>query len=254
MRASPPYANWNCSYAPLTSLRALDERAQACDQRVMTETVLLRSTHDGFEFRALSARPAAEPLGGVIVIQEIFGLTDHIAEMTQVFADAGYASLAPGLFERIEPGFRAGLDGPGIEKGRSAVMASPWPQVMADVQVAIDALPRPRYVTGFCYGGAVAWMAAAHSGGLKAASCFYGRLIADLLENAPKAPVMLHYGARDPTISAENVERVRLAAPTSPLYLYDAGHGFCRAGSHDFDRSSRDLAISRTIDWFARWR
>jgi carboxymethylenebutenolidase len=47
---------------------------------------------------------------------------------------------------------------------------------------------------------------------------------------------------------------VRLASPTSPLYLYDAGHGFCREGSADFDAASRDLAMNRTLDWFARWR
>jgi carboxymethylenebutenolidase len=220
----------------------------------MTQTTMLTSALDGFHLPAISASPSGEPIGGVVVIQEIFGLTDHIGDMCRVFADAGYATLAPGLFERIEPGFHASLDGPGIEKGRKAVMASPWPQVVSDVQAAIDALPKPCYVTGFCYGGAVAWMAAAHCTDVKAASCFYGRLIADLLDNSPQAPVMLHHGARDASIPPENIERVRLAAPTSPLYLYDAGHGFCRAGSHDFDSAARDLAISRTIDWFARWR
>jgi carboxymethylenebutenolidase len=220
----------------------------------MTETITLTSALDGFQLPALSARPPTEPIGGVVVIQEIFGLTEHIGECCAVFAGAGYATLAPGLFDRIERNFQATLDGAGIEKGRNAVMASAWPQVVADVQAAIDALPKPCYVTGFCYGGAVAWMAAARCAGLNAASCFYGRLIADLLDNKPKVPVMLHYGARDPSIPVENVERVRLAAPTSPLYLYDAGHGFCREGSHDFDSASRDLAISRTLDWFARWR
>ncbi len=220
----------------------------------MTETITLTSGHDGFSLSALSARPAKEPIGGVVVIQEIFGLTDHVAEMTRVFADAGYVTIAPGIFERIERGFHADLDAAGIDKGRNAVTASPWPQVVADVQAAIDALPKPCYVTGFCYGGAVAWMAAARCAGLSAASCFYGRLIADILDASPRTPVMLHYGARDASIPVENVERVRLAAPNSPLYLYDAGHGFCRAGSQDFDQASRDLAISRTLDWFARWR
>lgn len=230
-------------------------RTNACVRlNHMAQSITLTSAHDGFELAALSARPPSEPIGGVVVIQEIFGLTEHVHEMCAVFADAGYAVLAPGLFERVERNFQATLDGAGIDKGRSAVMASSWPQVVADVQAAIDAAPKPCYVTGFCYGGAVAWMAAARCTGLKAAACFYGRLIADLLDNKPKVPVMLHYGARDASIPVENIERVRLAAPTSPLYLYDAGHGFCRAGSHDFDSASRDLSISRTIDWFARWR
>ena len=220
----------------------------------MAQTITLTSAHDGFALPALSARPVSEPIGGVVVVQEIFGLTGHIRESCAVFADAGYAALAPGLFDRIERNFHAEIDSAGIEKGRNAVMATPWPQVMADIQTAIDALPKPCYITGFCYGGAVAWMAAARCADLSAASCFYGRLIADLLDNQPKVPVMLHYGARDQGIPPENVERVRVAAPTSPLYLYDAGHGFCRTGSHDFDAASRDLAIPRTVDWFARWR
>ncbi len=220
----------------------------------MPEKTTLTSKLDGFTLSALSARPKGDPIGGVVVIQEIFGLTDHIGEMCEVFAGAGYHAIAPGVFDRVEKDFHAEHDQDGIQKGIKAVMSSPWPQVMSDVQAAIDALPQPVYITGFCYGGAVAWMGASQARGLKAASCFYGRLIADLLDNKPKAPVMLHYGASDPSIPMENVERVRLSAPDSPLYLYDAGHGFCRTGSHDFNAAARELAVTRTIDWFARWR
>src|SRR5690606_18536367 len=110
---------------------------------------------------------------------------------------------------RIEPGFLAPHDADGVKKGAAAVRASPWPQVVSDIQAAIDALPQPVYVTGFCYGGSAAWVAAAECQGLKAAACFYGRLIADLLDRTPRVPVMLHYGARDPGIPQDNVERVR---------------------------------------------
>jgi carboxymethylenebutenolidase len=220
----------------------------------MNERIALVSAIDGFALPALSARPSGDPIGGVVVIQEIFGLTPHIAEMCAVFAEAGYAALAPGLFERVEAEFAADMSPEGVQKGLAAVKASSWEQVASDVKAAIDALPQPVYVAGFCYGGAVSWLAAARCGGVKAASCFYGRLIADLLDETPKAPVMLHYGARDAGIPMENVERVRAAAPESPLYLYDAGHGFCRAGSHDYDAAARELAVARTLDWFARWR
>lgn len=220
----------------------------------MPERITLASACDGFLITALSSRPAGAPIGGVVVAQEIFGLTDHIADMCDAFAAAGYHAIAPGLFDRIERDFQAAHDGPGIQKGLAAVAASPWLQVLGDIQAAIGGLPQPCYATGFCYGGAATWMAAARVAGLKAASCFYGRLIADLLDNKPAVPIMLHYGARDPSIPPANVERVRLAAPDSPLYLYDAGHGFCRAGSHDFNAAARDLAMSRTLSWFARWR
>ncbi|MFN3465077.1 MAG: dienelactone hydrolase family protein [Terricaulis sp.] len=217
-------------------------------------TITLTSNLDKFELSALSITPNANPIGGVVVIQEIFGLTDHIEDMCRVFADAGYHAIAPGLFDRIERGFHAGHDQEGIQKGIGAVMKSPWPQVVSDIQAAIDALPQPVYVTGFCYGGAATWMAAAECTGLKAAACFYGRLIANILDHKPKIPTMLHYGARDASIPPENVESVRLAAPDSPLYLYDAGHGFCRAGSSDYDAAARELALDRTLNWFARWR
>lgn len=220
----------------------------------MIERITLTSAADGFAFNAVSATPKGAPIGAVVVAQEIFGLTDHIVDMCQVFADAGYAAIAPSLFDRVEPNFAATHDAAGIQKGIAGVMASSWPTVISDMQACIDALPQPAYVTGFCYGGAVAWAAAAECTGVNAASCFYGRLIADLLHLTPKAPVMLHYGARDAGIPPENYEKVRLAAPDSPLYLYDAGHGFCRAGSSDFDAPSRALATARTLDWFARWR
>lgn len=220
----------------------------------MISKTALTSPIDRFSIGALSAAPASTPVGGVVVIQEIFGLTDHIADMCGVFAEAGYAVLAPGLFDRIESGFLADMSPEGMQKGIAAVKATRWDQVASDVQAALDALPEPVYVTGFCWGGAVSWLAAARCAGVNAASCFYGRLITDLLEEKPNAPVMLHYGARDASIPMESVERVRAAAPDSPLYLYDAGHGFCRAGSHDYDAAARDLAVSRTLDWFARWR
>jgi carboxymethylenebutenolidase len=213
----------------------------------------LISPHDGARFSAHRADPSTKPIGGVVVLQEIFGVTDHIKDMCARFAADGYAAIAPSLFDRVEPGFQAGHDPDGVKKGIGGVMASPWRQVVADVQACIDALPQPVYVTGFCYGGAATWMAAAKCKGLNVASCFYGRLILDLLEAKPAIPTMLHYGARDASILQENYEAVRLAASDASLYLYDAGHGFCRKGSSDFDGVARDLALARTVDWFARW-
>lgn len=217
--------------------------------------IKLASNHDGFTLTAHRVDPMTNPIGGVVVLQEIFGITDHIIDMCARFADAGYVAIAPSLFDRIEVNFHADHDPDGVRKGIAAVMGSSWPQVTNDIQAAIDALPQPVYGTGFCYGGAAAWAAASHCVGLKAASCFYGRLIADLLiSHKPAIPVMLHYGAHDASIPSHNIEKVRLAAPDAPLYLYDAGHGFCRTGSADFHAPSRDLAIARTLDWFARWR
>lgn len=210
----------------------------------------LRSSHDGFAVGAHRVDARAARRGGVVVIQEIFGVSDHIRERCDVFAAAGFDAIAPSLFDRIERGFAAPLDAAGLQKGRAAVEASPWAQVAADVQAAIDALAPPVFVTGFCWGGAVTWLAAARCRGLTAASAFYGRLINQLLDDAPRVPIILHYGRRDPSISPAAVDEVRARYPEIPIHLYDAGHGFCRAGSADHDAASCALATERTLALF----
>ena len=211
----------------------------------------LRSTHDGFTLGAHHVAAHGPRRGGVVVIQEIFGVTDHVRERCDAFAAAGYEAIAPSIFDRVERGFLAPLDGDGLARGRAAVEASPWPQVAGDVQAAIDALAPPVFVTGFCYGGAVTWLAAARCTGLAAASAFYGRLINQLLDDAPKVPIVLHYGAKDPSIPPAAVDEVRARYPEIPVHLYDAGHGFCRQGSADYHAESCALATERTLAFFA---
>ncbi len=214
-------------------------------------TTTLTSAHDGFTLTAHRVEAIGPRRGGVVVIQEIFGVSDHVRERCATFAAAGYDAIAPSLFDRIEPGFAAGLDAAGFAKGKDAVATSPWPQVMADVQAAIDALAAPVFITGFCYGGAVAWLAAARCTGLAAASGFYGRLINTLLGEAPRVPTILHYGSRDAAIPMTAVDEVRARFPEIGVHLYDAGHGFCRAGSPDYDAAACALATQRTLAHFA---
>lgn len=220
----------------------------------MPDTLVCVSPHDGFMLQARFESAQGKRKGAVVVLQEIFGLTRHIDDMCVRFAEAGYDAIAPALFERISRDFHAEETPDGVVKGRAAVAATPWPQMAADVQAAIDWCAARAggaiYVAGFCYGGACAWYAAAHCQKLSAASCFYGRLIIDLLDDAPKVPTVLHYGARDPAIPMSDVERVRAAYPDIPLHLYDAGHGFCRRDSHDFAPAACAAAFGRTVTHF----
>jgi carboxymethylenebutenolidase len=211
----------------------------------------LRSSHDDFRFGAFRADARGERRGGVVVIQEIFGITDHIRERSETYAANGYDVIAPSLFDRIEPGFQATLDAAGSQKGREAVAKSSWEQVAADVQAAIDALAPPVFVTGFCWGGAVTWLAAARCKGIKKASAFYGRMINQLLDDAPRVPIILHYGEKDASIPAEAVDAVRARYPKIPIYTYEAGHGFCREGSDDFHEESCRIATERTLSFFS---
>ena len=213
----------------------------------------ITSPLDGFRFTAARAKPQGERKGGVVVIQEIFGVSPHIREICGFYADHGYEAIAPSLYDRIEKNFHVTeLNEAGFAKGIKGATTTPPDQVVADLQASIDALGAgPIYVTGFCYGGAMSWLAAARCTGLKAASGFYGGMIPNLLDLAPKIPIILHFGKEDAHIPMAAVDKIRTAAPDVPVYLYDAGHGFCRRNSTDFHEASCDLALQRTLDFFA---
>ncbi|MBL8551424.1 MAG: dienelactone hydrolase family protein [Hyphomonadaceae bacterium] len=210
----------------------------------------IKSLHDGFSLSTHRVAAKGARKGGVVVIQEIFGISPHIRAMCDAFAARGYEALAPSLFDRIERGFQAGMDEAGMQKARGAIQNVNWDEVAGDVQAAIDALAPPVMITGFCYGGAVAWLAAQRCSGLSAASGFYGRFITALLASPPQVPIILHFGSKDAGIPLTEVDKIRAAYPDAPIHLYDAGHGFCREGSRDFDAPSRDLALQRTFDLF----
>ena len=213
----------------------------------------LKSGHDGFELGAYHAAARGERRGSVVVIQEIFGVSEHIRERCDMYAAAGYDAIAPSLFDRIERDFQAELTPEGSVKGRAAYQATPWAQVVADLQAAIDAMAPPVFVTGFCWGGAATWLAAQRCRGLTAASGFYGRMINELLDEPPRIPIILHYGTRDPSITPAMVDEVRARYPDVPVYLYDATHGFCRtpANPEIYDAASCATATERTLAFFA---
>lgn len=218
----------------------------------MGETLTLKSRFDGFEFAAYHAPPRDARRGGLVLAQEIFGVTAHIRELCDGFAEEGYEVIAPSFYDRAAPGFTADYSPESIEKGRELSAAAPWDQVQGDLQAAIDALAGPVFVTGFCWGGAVAWLAACRCEGLAAASCYYGRRIGELVEETPRVPTILHFGKKDPTIPLDQVEEIRARHPELPIYLYDAGHGFVSDRRADYDADSARLARLRTLALFSR--
>lgn len=216
----------------------------------------LVSVKDKFQLDAYHAPAKGARKGGVVVVQEIFGVTNHIRTMSDRFAEAGYEAIAPSMYDRLDPGFeiKTAPDQAAIQKGFGYVQKTPWDQVAGDVQAAIDQLKDkgPVFVTGFCWGGTTAWLAASRCTGLSGASCFYGGMIAQLLDEKPKCPVIMHFGEKDASIGPEVRDKIKNAVGASvPFYVYDAGHGFCRKGSHDYSETACDLAFQRTIDFFA---
>ena len=218
----------------------------------MGETIKLKSRYDSFEIAAYHAPPRDARRGGLVLVQEIFGVTDHIRELCEAFAEEGYEVLAPAFYDRRAPGFEADYSPASIEQGKQLSQAAPWDQVQGDLQAAIDALGGPVFVTGFCWGGAAAWLAACRCEGLAAAACYYGRRISELVDETPKVPTILHFGKTDASIPPEKIEEIRERHPDLPIDLYDAGHGFVSDRRADYDADSARLARLRTLAHFSR--
>lgn len=217
----------------------------------MGETITLTSGFDGFKFSAYRAKPTDARRGGLLLIQEIFGITDHIRELADSFAEEGYETIAPAFYDRLEPGFAADYSQEAIAKGVRYSQETPWDQVAGDAQAAIDALSAPVFATGFCWGGAATWLASCRCNGLSAASAFYGRRITELKDETPKVPIILHFGRNDASIPLERVEEIREAHPDIPVHLYEAGHGFVSDRRADYDADAARLARLRTLALFS---
>lgn len=217
----------------------------------MGETITLTSGFDGFELTAYRARPTDARRGGLLLIQEIFGITDHIRELADSFAEEGYETIAPAFYDRLEPGFAADYSQEALAKGVHYSQETPWNQVAGDAQAAIDALAAPVFATGFCWGGAATWLVACRCSGISAASAFYGRRITELKAETPKVPIILHFGKNDASIPLDRVEEIREAHPDVAVHLYEAGHGFVSDRRADYDADAARLARLRTLALFS---
>ncbi|MGL4302918.1 MAG: dienelactone hydrolase family protein [Sphingomonas sp.] len=209
---------------------------------------------DGAEIAVYHAEPTGRRKGGLVLVQEIFGVTDHIRDLCEEYAADGYEVLAPALFDREHPGFEAEYTGEGF--ARSVELARdlhPFDLTLADVQTCIDALAErgPVFVVGYCYGGSVAWFAATRLHNVAAASAYYGSLIPAAADEEPTVPVILHFGRHDDHIAMDGVEKVIAKAwPKATVYLYVAGHGFNSDRRKDYHEPSADLAKERTLELF----
>ena len=217
-------------------------------------TITLKSGFDGFELQAWHAPHQDARRGGLVLIQEIFGVTDHIRELAEGFAFDGYEVIAPGFYDRLEPGFAADYSQDAIARGLRYSNETPWDQVAGDLQAAIDLLRTkgPVHVAGYCWGGAATWLAACRCDGLTSASGFYGRRISELKDETPRCPTILHFGKKDGSIPPDRIEEIRQRHPDMPIYLYEAGHGFFSDRRADYDPNSARLARLRTLQLFHR--
>jgi carboxymethylenebutenolidase len=213
----------------------------------MAETIEL-SAPDGHRFSVYRATPADTPRGGVVIVQEIFGLTRHICDVAEQYAAQGYLALAPAMFDRVRPGIV--LDYSEIQQGVETMMALNPSQTLLDVGAAVDAAATAgnTAVVGFCWGGTIAYIAACRLP-ITAAVSYYGGRILQNGDRKPRCPVMYHFGDQDQSIPPATVEKVRQLHPEGIYYTYPAGHGFNCNERSSFEPQSARLAFERSLEF-----
>jgi carboxymethylenebutenolidase len=205
---------------------------------------------DQHRLGAYRADPKGAARGGVVVIQEIFGVNQHIRAVCDRLAKEGYAAVAPAIFDRTEPNFECGYTPDEIANARKFVANPDFPAMLRDSQAAIDNLGKegPVAIMGFCLGGTVAFAAACDANGLSAAVCYYGGHIIKMVDKKPKCPTQMHFGEKDASIPMSDVETIKRKHPESEIYTYpDAGHGFNCDERGSYNEAASKLAWQRSM-------
>jgi carboxymethylenebutenolidase len=201
------------------------------------------TAQDGHELTAHRSDPEGAPRGGIVVIQEIFGVNDHIRSVADRFAEAGFVAVAPALFDRVEPGTELAYDAAGTEAGRDLAWNLPIDQPLADLTAAAELLAgevggaAAVGAVGFCYGGMLsAAMASRRARHLGASVAYYPSMAAQLLvKDQPHIPLLVHLGELDPRVTPADGETLAARWPEAEFASYPAGHGFhcdLRPGYH----------------------
>jgi carboxymethylenebutenolidase len=223
------------------------------------------------EIPAYRAMPASGgPFPVVLVVQEIFGVHEHIKDVCRRFARLGYLAIAPELYAR-----QGDVSNKSMEEIRAVVAKVPDVQVMSDLDACVDYAQKSGKgditrlgITGFCWGGRIVWLYAAHSKQLKAGVAWYGRLVGEPSELLPKhpvnvaadleAPVLGLYAGKDQNIPLSSVEQMRAALKSakvdSEIIVYpDAQHGFHADYRPMYNEADARDGWQRLLAWFKKY-
>jgi carboxymethylenebutenolidase len=169
-------------------------------------------------------------------------------------ASDGYLAVAPALYDRVGRNLVFGYASEDLPKRRAARDQVQTEQAMLDVAAAIAEASKAGKVgiVGYCWGGSIAWLAAARLDGLSCAVSYYGTGIVAAIDAQPRCPVLLHWGASDPGAPPEAVEKIEAAHPMATSHVYDAGHAFNNPETRAYNAQCASAARKRTIDFLRR--
>lgn len=220
----------------------------------MSESVTLHAV-DGHAFNAYVARPASEPIAGLVVVQEIFGVNAHIRSVADGWARDGFLAVAPALFDRISPDIELGYDPESMKTAMSLFPKFDVDKSIVDIAAAIDfaaaATHKKVGVIGYCLGGTIAWLSATRLHPAAAVG-YYGGRIGNYAGEEPSCPVMLHFGREDTHIPAAEVEKVHSAHPEVEIFRYDAGHAFNCDPRPSYNAAAATEARRRSLEFLKK--
>jgi carboxymethylenebutenolidase len=213
------------------------------------------TTADQHKLGAYRADPQGTPKGGLVVIQEIFGVNNHIRTVCDRLAALGYVAVAPAVFDRFVRDFESGYTPDEIAHARSYLGNLNWDHMLADMAAAQGDLKGvgPLGVIGFCMGGTAAFLAACRLPGLSAAVSYYGGMIGKFADEKPKCPLQMHFGEKDEGIPMSAVEEIKKKQPQAETYVYPgAAHGFYCDERASYNKDAAALAWGRTQEFLTK--
>jgi carboxymethylenebutenolidase len=213
------------------------------------------TTADKHTLGAYRADPQGAAKGALVVVQEIFGVNQHIRAVCDRLAALGYVAVAPAVFDRFVRNFETGYTPDEIAHARSYLGNLNWDNMMQDIAAAQRDLTGagPIGVIGFCMGGTAAFLAACRLSGLSAAVAYYGGMIGKFADEKPKCPLQMHFGEKDEGIPLSTVEDIKKKQPQAETYVYpNAAHGFYCDERASYNKDAAALAWSRTLEFLAK--
>jgi carboxymethylenebutenolidase len=210
---------------------------------------------DGHKLAAYRADPQGKARGAVVVIQEIFGVNSHIRSVADGFAADGYLAIAPAMYDRVQRGYETGYSPDEIQAGMKIMQGLDWQNTTKDVGAAVALAQTAGKVgiVGYCWGGTVAWVAAARVPGLACSVPYYGGSMPNFIGEKPQVPVMCNFGEEDRTPSPEQAKQILAAHPGISANFYPgAGHGFNCDQRGSYNAEAAKAAREKTLEFFGR--
>ena len=209
---------------------------------------------DGHTFDAYRSDPAGTPKGGIVVIQEIFGVNIHIREVADSYAADGYLAIAPAIFDRQKTGVELGYEGDDVSAGRDLKDSASYEDAVKDLEATVAELKIAGKIgsVGYCWGGTLSYLCGARIDGVVASVVYYGGQIIPFKDEIINGASLMHFGERDGGIPLDDVEAIKTAHPESDVNVYPADHGFNCDHRGSYDEVSCKLARERTDAFFAK--